>query len=489
MNVAELQRANALCRTNEPAIVDGDTILTHGALDEQARRVATWLAEQGVAAGDVVGVSLFDGWRTLVAWLALARLGAAIVPMDWRWTVQEQRQIAAVMRPRLILAEPDRRMDDSLPCVRLDADWQAQVDLSPPLHRMAPGGHSPFIMNMSSGTTGLPKGNVHTHATYLCILRAHFIDMGQRPDDRVLAVLPLAPAAGRSIVLATLLMGGTVHFAPPLLSASEIAALCTRQGITVLCVVPTIVRSLLRIAPEDRLLLPGLRCFISVGAMLFPDESAQVRRRISPHLINYYGSTGGGINTMLLPHELDAKPGSVGRPALGCEIEIVDDRGAVLPHNETGRLRVRCGSTCRGAYPPDPLDDTYFEGWHYPGDYACLDEDGYLFLQGRYNDIIIRGGSNVYAPEVERALLGLPAIKEAAVFGMDSGAGDEAVVAFIVADPGLADDVVIRHCRGRLAAYKVPTHLHRIDALPRNSIGKVLKRELLATLRAAQPGN
>jgi acyl-coenzyme A synthetase/AMP-(fatty) acid ligase len=204
-----------------------------------------------------------------------------------------------------------------------------------------------------------------------------------------------------------------------------------------------------------------------------------VRARVSPNFINYYGSAGAGINTMLLPHEIDLKPGSVGRPAIGNEIEIVDDDDRMLPAGETGRLRIRAPQICRGSYPPDPDDPSYFEGWHYPGDYALIDEDGYLFLQGRYNDIIIRGGSNVYAPEVERALLTLDGVREAAVIGTPNATLGEDIAAFIVADGSIDDRTVIRHCRNRLATYKVPSILRRLESLPRNSAGKILKRQLL----------
>jgi acyl-coenzyme A synthetase/AMP-(fatty) acid ligase len=350
---------------------------------------------------------------------------------------------------------------------------------------MAPGGDMPLIMNMSSGTTGLPKGNVHTHRTYRGLLSVHWIELGQGPADRALAVLPLASAAGRSIVLATLLGGGTVVFAPALLEPRELVAICEREAINTLCVVPAILRGLLELAKGPGPLLPGLTRLTSVGAMLFPEESRRVREFLSPHLINYYGSTGGGINAMLFPHELEQKPGSVGRPTLGCDLEIVDEADRVLSAGETGRLRVRSPSTCRGVYPADPADQSYFEGWHYPGDYALVDPDGYLFLQGRYNDIIIRGGSNVYAPEVERVLLAVSGVREAAVLGAPHATLGEDVVAYVVADASVDTAAIIRHCRGHLAAYKVPTHLRTIAELPRNSAGKVLKRMLLEAHMAA----
>jgi acyl-coenzyme A synthetase/AMP-(fatty) acid ligase len=478
MNIAEFQRANAVCRGGDPAVVDEQGVVTHRQLDERSRCIASHLARLGVARGDLVGTCIRDSAETVAVWLALARLGAPIIPMDWRWTPDEQRQIEAIFKPRLVLGEPGRRGDVGRRMVALDDSWRAAVAAAPADDRMVPGGDNPFLMNMSSGTTGLPKGNVHTHDTYSAIVRAHWIDMGQTPIDRTLAVLPMAAAAGRSLVMATVLVGGTIVFAPPLLEPAELVDLCKRDRINMLCLVPSILRGLLQIAPQEGLLLPDLHGLVSVGAMLFPEESRAVRKRLSPHLINYYGSTGGGINTLLYPDELERKPGSVGRPTLGTDLQVVDEAGNLMGTGETGRLRARGPNTCRGVYPPDPTDTSYLEGWHYPGDYALIDADGYLFLQGRYNDIIIRGGSNVYAPEVERVLLALAGIREAAVFGIPHATLGEEVVACVVADETVLEAALIRHCRSNLAAYKVPTRIHRLPALPRNSAGKILKRKL-----------
>jgi len=478
MNIAEFQRANALYRGCEPATVEERGVVTHRQLDERSRRIAAHLADRGVAPGDLVGTCIKDSAETIAIWLAVARLGAIVIPMDWRWTPEEQRQITTILRPRLVLGEITRRSDAVDSHVALDEAWRAAVAATRADDRMAPGGDRPFLMNMSSGTTGLPKGNVHTHETYGAILRAHWIDMGQGSSDRTLAVLPMASAAGRSVAMASILAGGTLVIAPPLIEPSELVELCRRERINTLCLVPSILRGLLQIAPGEGLLLPGLLRLGSVGAMLFPEESRAVRAKLSPHLINYYGSTGGGINTVLFPDELERKPGSVGRPTLGTELQVVDEAGRRLRTGETGRLRARGPNTCRGLYPPEPADTSYFEGWHYPGDYALIDTDGYLFLQGRYSDIIIRGGSNVYAPEVERALLALSDIREVAVFGMPHATLGEEVVACIVADDSVTDPVLIRHCRGHLAAYKVPTRFRRLSELPRNSAGKILKRKL-----------
>jgi len=479
VNLAEFVANNAQSRASAIAVSDDDGDLTYAALEERIRRTATQLARRGVAAGDVVGVCLRDDARTIVLWLALGRLGAAFIPMDWRWTPEEQAQIGRVFRPRIVFLEPGRNAAADLPVIRHDETWSGSVDETPAEDRMAAGGDQPFVMSMSSGTTGLPRGNVHTHDSFHALVRTHWLDLGQGADERSLVVMSLSSAAGRSAALATILIGGNLIVPPPLLAPEELIAMVQSRAVDILYVVPAILRGILGLAIRPTLLLPELGKLMTVGSMLFPEESRRIRDRVNPNLYNYYGSTGGGINTVLHPRELDQKAGSIGRPCFENEIEVVDEENRTLPNGETGRLRVRSPNTCWGTYPPDPDDGSYFEGWHYPGDYALIDEDGYVFLQGRYADIIIRGGSNVYAPEVERALLVHDGISEAAVIGAPNDQRDEDVIAFIVGDASLATDDILRHCRTRLAAYKIPARIRLVKELPRNSAGKVLKRRLL----------
>jgi acyl-coenzyme A synthetase/AMP-(fatty) acid ligase len=253
-----------------------------------------------------------------------------------------------------------------------------------------------------------------------------------------------------------------------------------RHDINAMTTAPGLLRGLLALAPQAGLLLPQFRRMVSVGALLFPDEIRRICASVTPNLVNFYGSSGAGCTSAIRNGELARKPGSVGRPMYGVEVEIVDDGDRVLPAGETGWLRTRGPGSALAIEPPDPADRTIRDGWHYPGDYAFIDDEGFVFLQGRDSDLINVGGMIVFAPEVERAIAGCPGVREVAVAGQATPDGSETVLAAIVAQAGTGEDAIVAQCRRELAAYKRPKRLLFVDALPRNSNGKILRNEVLA---------
>ncbi|MEX1109043.1 MAG: AMP-binding protein, partial [Dongiaceae bacterium] len=352
MNIAEMVALHGRFRANKPAVVDIGESLTFAELDDRARRIATVLYREGVRAGDVVGASLIDGVDIPAVWLAVARLGAVNLPMDWRWTAAEQERIGRIFRPKLVIAEAGRRIDPSLPAIPHDETWRQAIAAAPAWDRMAPGDEAIFILVLSSGTTGVPQANILSHRSYTAAVGALWTDVGVGQNDRYLSVLPIAFAAGRGMALATLFRGGILHLMPPLFQATDILAAIERDRIDTISVVPSIARMLLAEAPAEGLLLPQLRLFVTVGAVLFPEENRAIRTRLTPNLIDYYGSAGGGMNAVMRPHEHDLKPGSIGRPMLGNALEIVDETDRPLPTGETGILRSKSPTVTRGLYPP-----------------------------------------------------------------------------------------------------------------------------------------
>ncbi len=482
MNIAAYIAANARYRADKPAIVDTREALTYAGLDDRVKRIATVLARAGVGPGDLVGAALFDSVDQPAVWLAVARLGGVNLPMDWRWTAAEQRRTNETFRPKLVLGEASRKFDPGLPLVSYDDAWRAAVAAAPPFEGIAPNADAPFILVLSSGTTGAPQGAVYPHRNYFDMISAYWTDIGIGPDDRYLSVLPIAFAAGRGIAMANLVRGATIHLMPPLYEPAEMLQAIERWSIDTISIVPSIARLLLAESKDGELLLPGIRRFVTVGAMLFPEENQAIRKRLTPNLYDYYGSAAGGMTTIMTPAEFDRKQGSVGRPMLGTTVEIVDDEHQPLPAGETGRLRCMAPGMAIGLYPPDPDSAAFRDGWHYPGDYAYIDKDGYVFLQGRWNDVIIRGGMNIFAPEVERTLLTCAGVREAAVVGMKSAQLGEEPAAFVVTDGSTDERAILRHCRSQMVAYKVPKLIRIIEVLPRNSTGKVVKADLIAQL-------
>jgi acyl-coenzyme A synthetase/AMP-(fatty) acid ligase len=485
MNIAQPIALHARYRASKAALIDGDRVMTYAELNEAVGRTAAHLASLGIRPGDDVAVALQDHIGTPVMWFSLAHLGARLLPMDWRWMPAEQQLFVDTFRPRLMLAEPNRKTPEGVATAVHDAGWQEAVARARPDLPMAAGGDMPATVYISSGTTGVPKAYAHSHRSFLEVLSTHWIGLGVSEVDRNLSTLPLAFTAGRSIAMSTLLCGGTFVLNPAFVEPEGVLAVIRRYGINAMTCAPGLLRGLLELVPPEGLLLPDFRRLVSVGALLFPDEIRRVRSSITPHLCNYYGSAGGGSASAISGDDLNRKPGSVGRPMYGIELEIVDDDDRVLPAGETGHLRYRGFGLSLGLLPPDPADQSIRDGWHYPGDYAFLDDEGFIFLQGRNSDMINAGGMIVFAPEVERAIIACAGVKEAAVVGILGDRSDEEIVAAVVADGGVDEAAIMSQLRRVLAAYKRPRRIRLVEALPRNSNGKLIASAIAALFAKA----
>jgi acyl-coenzyme A synthetase/AMP-(fatty) acid ligase len=488
MNLSQLIALHGRYRANHPAIVERDRGFTYRQLDRYVTGNALAMMRLGADRGDVVGVCLQDHAEFLACLLATLRIGAIFLPMDWRWTQAEQQRVAAAFQPKLILAEPGRTMAAGLPVARVDEAWRQTAASGEATLAPAPGGEKPAILALSSGTTGQPKGYNLTHACYLAMCQNYW-EAGVAQGDRYLSVLPLAFASGRGMAISTLLAGATVIMFPTLAAANEIVAGAAQYQATTMCLVPSLSRALLRLpkAPGQPL-FPSIRLLVSIGAGLFPEEARAIRERLTPHLVDLYGSSGGGLTTVLRSDEMERKAGSVGRPLIGVEVEIVDQQNQALPPRITGRLRCRAPCMAAGFFRSEGGGgEAFLDGWYYPGDYAYLDEDGYVYLQGRTSEIIIRGGINVFAPEVERAVASFPGVTEVAVLGYPVPDLGEEIAAFVVGRPGITERELVRHLRTELAPYKIPRMFRFLDELPRSSTGKIVKAKLAETLAAATP--
>jgi acyl-CoA synthetase (AMP-forming)/AMP-acid ligase II len=220
---------------------------------------------------------------------------------------------------------------------------------------------------------------------------------------------------------------------------------------------------------------------LSSGSALHADERRAIRSRLCENFFEYYASTEGGGVSLLTPDDQEMFGDSVGRPVFGVDVEVVDDAHRPLPAGETGRLRYRGPAVAKGFWGEAKQDpETFRDGWFYPGDLASLNGEGYVFLRGRAKDMIIRGGVNIYPVDIEAALLAHPAVAEAAVVGLPDKEFGEQVAAFVILREPAEDAALFEWCKARLAAYKRPKFLFRVDEMPRNGAGKILKQQLVA---------
>ena len=364
------------------------------------------------------------------------------------------------------------------------AQVAAQSVARAPVDRDFPrDGDAPLLLSLSSGTTGRPKGPMIAHRHMLRRFWTHWINLGLNAQDRYVCATPLYFGGGRTFTMSVLFAGGTVIMAPPPHEGDELPAVVARARATSLFVVPTQLRGLLNLPSVQTAPMRGLKLLLSSGSALHPEERRAIRETLCPRFFEYYASTEGGGVSLLTPEDQLAYADSVGRPVFAVEVEVVDDSDAPLPPGQIGALRYRGPGVAEGFHnDPEASREAFRQGWFYPGDLGEIDERGYIFLRGRRKDMIIRGGVNIYPGEIEGVLASHEAVAEAAVVPWASPRLGEEVAAFVVVRSPVEDAALIAWCRARLAPYKVPVRVALIDALPRNSGGKVLKQELVSLL-------
>jgi len=469
-------------RPEAAALVEGGRSLTYAQLSEQVLRTATHLASLGIHRGQRVGVCLGDTAQHITVLFAVAYSGAVAVPLDWRSPSPELTRLVAGLDLAAVLGEPGAREVGGIRNIPVDVDWHRAVERAVPMGDSPADWNDPFIISATSGSTGAPKLTVMTHAQYYFATTAMWELAGLAGTQRFLCNLPLYYSGGRNSCIAHLLRGDTVVMSSSLFKATEYVELLTRSAVTTAAVVPSMVRQLLPLTVDCKQpLLRGLDALFCIGAPLHAREKLQAIRGLTPKFHERYGTAETLAISVLRPHDMVERADSVGQPHSLAEIQIVDLDHQPVPCGTVGRLRMRApgmGTPLAGSV----AEANFHDGWFYPGEIARIDARGYVFLQGRTSDVIMRSGAKIYPTEVEGVLLQHRDVVEAAVLGRD-----EVVIAFVVARGVMGSGELLAHCRTHLSPHKVPREIHFIAELPRNTAGKVDKSRLLGSL-AVEPG-
>ncbi|MEL7538637.1 MAG: class I adenylate-forming enzyme family protein [Pseudomonadota bacterium] len=477
MNLADLVRLQAAQRPATTALRTADESLTYEQLWSAVCGAIDELHDKGVVAGTRVGVCLADTPAHVVYHYAIAGAGACLVPIDHRGTDKEVALLAAAFGVELLLVDRHR----SAALGQLDA---RRVDRRGGTAALFECADAPWLISLSSGTTGRPKGALVTHRQMRERFVTQWVTLGLNSADRFALVTPLVFGAGRSFAMSTLAAGGELILAPPPLEPAALVRTLNDMRATATFMVPTLMRRLLALPGSERL-LPTLRRLIISGEAFYPHEVEPFQRRLSAHLIGYYASSEGGGISVLQPYDFAAHGATVGQAAFGVDVEVVDPSGRPMAVGETGELRYRGpGVTTQGVDADGVLTATERDGWFYPGDLAAQDSAGYLSLRGRSNDVINRAGVNIYPREIEQALLSHGTVSEAAVVAYRAADGRDEIAAFVVAENPVAIDALNDYLAERLAPYKRPRHLECLSELPRAASGKTDKVALIQRAEA-----
>lgn len=479
-----------------------------------AARAASGLAVAGLKAGDAVALLLRNDIAFFEATTAANIIGAYAVPINWHFTAEEVTYILNDCHAKALVVHADllaavlaalpsnilTLVVETPPEVRAAypqservlqksgniLSWESWLrDFDPWLHPPQPLTSSVIY---TSGTTGKPKGVMRPPMSEV-EKQAAFVMVGAMygfPADapiRTVMTGPMYHTAPNGYGLMAFRLGGTVVLQPRF-DPLELLSLIERYRITHLHMVPTMFVRLLKLPDEDkkRWDLSSLR-FVAHGAAPCPPQvKAAMIRWWGPVINEYYGSTETGGITVQSSEGARIKPGSVGKPIPGVELRIFDSAGNRRGVGEMGDIYIRTTALVDFTYlgKAEKKAEIERDSFVCVGDIGYLDEDGYLFLCDRHNDIINSGGVNIYSAEVEAALMDIPGIDDCAVFGIPDEEFGEAVCAHVVVDPymALSEGKIKSSLRSRLSGYKIPKIIVFADALPREESGKIFKRKL-----------
>lgn len=489
---------------DKDALVLGEARDTYRQLADKVDSLATGLSQMGIGPGVKVAIILPVCLENVYAFFALAKLGAPFVPISPQLRAYEVRHIlgdseaVAVITLASMMGHDYVAMIESikpeLPNLRQiivyggegKGDTVALADLlstePAPLDGELPTGDDIVGIMYTSGTTGLPKGAMHTHKSMLTEI-AIVNQMFTREDlAALLNSFPMFHHSGIAAPLMFLLSGGKLVLQPRF-DPREALRLIEEERISFAVGAPVTAMLMLRLSAVDKRDLSSLRVFGMGGSLCPPELIRTLRERLNCVVFNGLGITEAGFVSTTRPDDPEtAQASTVGRPAPGVEVKIVDDDRREVPVGESGEIACRSVMVMKGYYghPEETahvLDDA---GWYYTGDVGSLDEDGYLSIFDRKKDMIIRGGENIYAAEIERYLATHPQIQMAAVIGVPGEVTGERVRAYVQLVEGaeLTEKDVVNYCRGQIANYKLPEEIRFVKAFSLSALWKVQKYKL-----------
>jgi long-chain acyl-CoA synthetase len=491
MNLASILTASAERAPDSPAIRLGDIELSYSELDDRSARLATLLREKGLEPGDRVGVMLPNVPEFPIAYYGVLRAGGIVVPMN---VLLKRREIAFYLEDsgtRLLLAwhgfaEEAREgaADAGAEPVEVEpaafAATLAGLDPTPGLADTAEDDIA--VILYTSGTTGKPKGAELTHfnlSRNAEISSRTTCEVGA--GDVVLGALPLFHSFGQTVGMNASLRVGACLTLVPKFEPGEALATMQRDGVTHFYGVPTMFGALLHHPERERYDTSSLRTCITGGASMPVEVLRGFEEAFGCVVLEGYGLSETSPVASSNHPDRERKPGSIGTPIEGVEMQVVDENDNPVPQGEVGEIVIRGHNIMKGYWQrPDATEEAMRGGWFHSGDMARVDEEGYFYIVDRKKDLIIRGGYNVYPREVEEVLYEHPKIREAAVVGVPHDEWGEEIGAAVVLHDGeeLPPEEVSAYVKDRIAAYKYPRVVWFLDDLPKGPTGKILKREI-----------
>lgn len=529
--LAQAFREVAEAHPRRPALRCEAVQRTYGQLLEEAERLAGGLQALGLGRGERVALLLPPGEAFAVSLFAVTGLGGVIVPLNPQMRAQGLTDVLRDAEPSVVIAER-ALAEDVRACVSSlrgivtlegDAELRFETLLGHPRMRLPAPGVVPddlAAILYTSGTTGRPKGTMHSHRSLIAPVAAsvqlrelwlrrftpskaletaravarygkRLLRAAGRPQT-FLSTMGWHTITGLEVLLQGLLMGDCLVVMPRF-HPREALRLIEQERVTILIAVPLAYQVMLGILEQERYDTSSLLICATGAAPCPPHLARAIRQRFGCAVHIGFGATetAGGIAATSVGDSDSQQTETVGKPMPGVEVRIVDEARRPLPPGQIGELACRYNGVMLGYYrdPEQTAEVIDEEGWYYTGDLAWMDERGYLRIVGRKKDVIIRGGQNIYPAKIEAHLLRHPKIREAAVVGVPGLLGEETIWAFIRLREGadMTAAEVLDHCRASLEPYEIPGQVRFLEELPQGEPGKpqkfLLREIALAELR------
>jgi len=503
MNLGQHMKLNAKKYPDTIALKDSQRSFTYPEVNRRVNRLAHSLMGLGLEKGDKVAVLLENSIEIVEVYLATAKTGLIIVPINFRLVGPEIEYIVNNSDAKALIVHDEftptvdgiRQELQNIPSEKYIAvgdpcegyrnyeTFMGDAPETEPDVRVAP--EDTWILIYTSGTTGKPKGVVRSHESHIAFYLINGIDFGFNEHDVCMNVMPLCHINSTFFTFTFTYIGATVYIHPARsFRAEEILEIIEREKITFISLIPTHYNLILNVSDEAK-----KRDVSSIRKLLC--SSAPVRKSMKLAIMDFfpgvelyegYGSTEAGIVTVLKPEDQMRKLGSIGYETLGTDfVKILDENGNDVPAGEVGELYSRGPMLFDEYYKlPEKTADSFQGEWFSAGDMARMDEDGFYQIVDRKDNMIITGGEHVYPSEVEEVIGSLPEVFDVAVISLPDDKWGERVVAVVVPKSEVTEKTIIDACRQKLAGYKIPKQVVFIEdsEMPRTPTGKILHRIL-----------
>ena len=499
MAVGNLVKVAAVRFGNREAVFCASTgrRFTFRQLNQRVNRLANGLMGLGLRKGDAAAFLCTNRAEIIEMYFALAKTGILGIPLNYRLAPAEMMELMTHCEAKAFLFdipfyEVAQKVKDDLPwiqhfvglgeCPVFAAPYEALLAES---SAEEPGvevfEEDDQYLNLTSGTTGLPKAYLLTHYNNAAAMSTVASTVDLRISDVILTVFPMFGRVGFGWTLASVFCGARhviMNFNP-----QQVLEIIQAEKVTITNWVPTMASFISMMPDIEKYDLSSLRGVVFAGSPLPPKVYDDTREKICPHIHEYYGLQETGALVAMGPEEKLQAPRSVGRIIPFAEFRIVDGHGNDVPAGEVGEVIGRHPATTAGYFKnEEKTKEAFRDGWFHTGDLGRVDEEGFLYISGRTKDMIISGGQNVFAVDVENLLFTQPAVADCAVIGLPDDTWGEMVTAVIAKAAGAeaSEDDIISFCKGKIAGFKVPKRVIWMEAaIPRTPTGKVLKYVLV----------